>query len=73
MVGQGDITDVLESAPRRNWTMEIKRETTLDQEIEAAWSKEIERRVAEIAGTVKLVSWEQVREELFDLPADSNT
>jgi len=48
--------------------MEIKRETTLDQDIEAAWSKEIERRVTEIdAGTVELVSWEEVCEELFDL------
>ena len=52
--------------------MEIKREGISDQDIEAAWSQEIERRVAEIhAGTVELVSWEEVREELFDCPADA--
>jgi putative addiction module component (TIGR02574 family) len=46
--------------------MEIKREGISDQDIEAAWSKEIERRVAEIdAGTVELVPWEEVRAELF--------
>jgi putative addiction module component (TIGR02574 family) len=34
--------------------------------VEAAWSEEIERRVAEIdAGTVELISWEDVRAELF--------
>lgn len=47
--------------------METKREGISDQDIEAAWSKEIERRVAEIdAGTVELVPWEEVRAELFD-------
>ena len=35
--------------------------------VEAAWFEEIERRVAEIdAGTVELISWEDVRAELFD-------
>ena len=49
----------------------MKREGTSN--IDAAWSKEIERRVAEIdAGTVELVPWEEVREELFDCPADAN-
>ncbi len=34
--------------------------------VEAAWSEEIERRVAEIdTGTVELISWEDVRGELF--------
>ena len=52
--------------------MERKREGISDQDIEAAWSKEIERRLAEIyAGTVELVSWEEVREELFACPADA--
>jgi len=42
--------------------MERKREGISDQDIEAAWSKEIKRRVAEIdAGTVELVPWEEVR------------
>jgi putative addiction module component (TIGR02574 family) len=46
--------------------MEIKREGISDEDIEAAWSTEIERRVAEIdAGTVELVPWEEVRAELF--------
>jgi putative addiction module component (TIGR02574 family) len=49
--------------------MEIKREGISDQDLEAAWSQEIERRVAEIdAGTVELVPWEEVRSELFDPP-----
>lgn len=34
--------------------------------IKAAWSREIERRVKEIdEGSVELISWEQVRAELF--------
>lgn len=46
--------------------MERKRGGISDQDIEAAWFKEIERRVAEIdAGTVELVPWEEVRAELF--------
>jgi putative addiction module component (TIGR02574 family) len=53
--------------------MERKREGSSDQDIEAAWSKEIERRVAEIdAGTVDLVSWEEVRAELFSPIATEN-
>jgi putative addiction module component (TIGR02574 family) len=35
-------------------------------DVEAAWSEEIKRRVAEVeAGTVELISWEEVRAELF--------
>jgi putative addiction module component (TIGR02574 family) len=34
--------------------------------VKAAWSKEIERRVKEIDdGSVELISWEEVRAELF--------
>ena len=34
--------------------------------VKAAWSREIERRVREIdEGSVDLVSWEEVRAELF--------
>lgn len=34
--------------------------------VEAAWSEEIKRRVAEIeARTVELIPWEEVRAELF--------
>jgi putative addiction module component (TIGR02574 family) len=37
-----------------------------DQDIEAAWSVEIERRLVEIeAGRVELIAWEDVRSELF--------
>jgi len=36
------------------------------KEVEAAWSEEIKRRLAEIdAGTVELIPWEEVRAELF--------
>lgn len=43
---------------------------TLDRvsepDVEAAWSEEIRRRVAEIdAGMVELILWEEVRAELF--------
>jgi putative addiction module component (TIGR02574 family) len=35
-------------------------------DVEAAWSEEIARRLAEIdAGTVELIPWEDVRAELF--------
>ena len=38
-----------------------------EADIEAAWSEEIKRRVAEIdAGTIELISWEEVRTDLFD-------
>jgi len=37
-----------------------------EPDVEAAWSEEIERRLAEIdAGTVELIPWETVRAELF--------
>ena len=37
-----------------------------EPDVEAAWSEEIKRRVAEIdAGTVELIAWEDVRSELF--------
>jgi putative addiction module component (TIGR02574 family) len=53
--------------------MERKRGGVSNQDIEAAWTKEIARRVVEIdAGTVQLVPWEEVREELFDCPADAH-
>ena len=43
-----------------------------EQDIEAAWSEEIKRRLAEIdAGTVELISWEEVRAELFAQPNES--
>ena len=35
-------------------------------EVKAAWSREIERRVREIDdGTVELIDWEEIRDELF--------
>ena len=43
-----------------------ERERPSDQDIEAAWSKEIERRLAEVDGSsVELIPWEDVRAELF--------
>lgn len=37
-----------------------------EPDVEAAWSDEIKKRVAEInAGTVELIPWEEVRAELF--------
>ena len=40
-----------------------------DPEVEAAWSAEIERRVAELdAGTVKTIPWEEVLRRLLDRP-----
>lgn len=38
-----------------------------DEEVDSAWSTEIERRVAELdAATVKGVPWEEVRHRLLD-------
>ena len=40
-----------------------------ESDVEAAWSEEIKRRLAEVdAGTVELISWEEVRAELFAQP-----
>lgn len=37
-----------------------------EPDVEAAWSREIALRVAELdAGTVQTIPWEEVREELF--------
>lgn len=37
-----------------------------ESDVEAAWSEEIKRRVAEInTGSAQLISWEDVRAELF--------
>lgn len=44
----------------------------VEADVEAAWSEEIKRRVAEIdAGTVELIPWEEVRAELFGQPSES--
>lgn len=38
-----------------------------DEDVEAAWAAEIERRVAEVeAGSVKTIPWEEVRQRLLD-------
>lgn len=43
-----------------------------EPDVEAAWSEEIKRRVAEIdAGTVELIPWEEVRAELFGQASES--
>jgi putative addiction module component (TIGR02574 family) len=40
-----------------------------EPDVEAAWSAEIKRRLAEIdKGTVELISWEDVRSEIFAQP-----
>jgi putative addiction module component (TIGR02574 family) len=37
-----------------------------EADVEAAWSEEIRRRVAEVeAGTAELIPWDEVRSELF--------
>ena len=39
-----------------------------EPDVEAAWSREVARRVAEFdAGRVQTIPWEEVREELFGL------
>ena len=41
-------------------------EAEVDSDVEEAWRKEIERRVAELdSGTAKTVPWETVRAELL--------
>ena len=46
--------------------METNFEEDCDPDVEAAWSEEIRRRLAEIdAGTVELIPLEEVRTELF--------
>jgi putative addiction module component (TIGR02574 family) len=40
--------------------------------VEAAWSEEIKRRLAEVdANAVELIPWEEVRAELFASPNES--
>jgi putative addiction module component (TIGR02574 family) len=44
-----------------------------EPDVEAAWSEEIKRRVVEIeAGTAELISWDDVRAELFDHSNESS-
>ena len=46
--------------------MGIQEDRSQEQDIEAVWSIEIERRLVEIdEGTVELIPWEEVRAELF--------
>ena len=41
-------------------------ESEPDQDVEAAWAEEIERRVRQLdSGEVKTIPWQQVRSELF--------
>ena len=41
-------------------------DSTLEPDVDAAWSAEIKRRLVEIdAGTVELIPWDDVRAELF--------
>lgn len=43
-----------------------------EPDLEAAWSEDIQRRVAEIeAGTVELIPWEEVRAELVGQVSES--
>jgi putative addiction module component (TIGR02574 family) len=42
-------------------------EADSESDVEAAWSAEIERRVADIdSGSVKTIPWEEVRQRLLD-------
>jgi putative addiction module component (TIGR02574 family) len=44
----------------------LEPESSSEPEIEAAWDKEIARRVAEVnAGTVELIPWEKVRAKIL--------
>ncbi len=38
-----------------------------DEDVEAAWSEEIERRIRQLSGEVKTVPWEEVRAKLHKL------
>jgi putative addiction module component (TIGR02574 family) len=41
----------------------------VDEDVEAAWQAEIERRLAELdANSVKLVPWEEVKAKLIQTP-----
>jgi putative addiction module component (TIGR02574 family) len=41
-------------------------ETEPDPDVEAAWTAEIDRRIAQIdAGEVELVPWEELKDKLF--------
>jgi putative addiction module component (TIGR02574 family) len=47
----------------------MERNLISESDVEAAWSEEIKRRLAEIdEGTVDLISWEEVRAELLSQP-----
>lgn len=38
-----------------------------DADVEEAWAREIERRVAQLdAGSVRTIPWDEVRQRLFD-------
>jgi len=51
--------------------MEIERQQDSEQEIGLAWSKEIERRLAEVdAGSVELIHWEELRSELLSVNSE---
>jgi putative addiction module component (TIGR02574 family) len=42
-----------------------------DENVEAAWAEEVERRVRDIeSGAVETIPWEQVRAELFSRMSD---
>jgi putative addiction module component (TIGR02574 family) len=44
-------------------------EHEVDEDVEAAWQAEIERRLAELdANSVKLVPWEEVKAKLIQTP-----
>ena len=41
-------------------------DASVDQEIDAAWQREIDKRLHEIeSGTVQCIPWEEVRERLY--------
>jgi putative addiction module component (TIGR02574 family) len=42
-------------------------DTEVDEDAEAAWAAEIDRRVAELdAGAVRSIPWQEVRQRLFE-------
>jgi hypothetical protein len=59
-----NLTAMMRLKPPRSATVHIS--TFLSERQQAAWSNEIERRLVEIdSGTVELISWDDVRSELF--------
>ena len=48
-------------------------DTAMDQDIQAAWAAEIQRRIADLdSGKTRPIPWEEVRRSILRLPDDSS-